>query len=33
MDKPEFQKTVEESVIINHIEKINLGYLLLTKKL
>jgi serine/threonine protein kinase len=33
MDKPQFQKTVEELVIINHIEKINLGSLQLTKKI
>ena len=33
MDKPEFKKTVEELVIINHIEKINLGDLQLKKKI
>ena len=32
MDKPEFRKTVEELVIINHIEKIKLGDLILKKK-
>ena len=32
MDKPEFRKTVEELVIINHIEIIKLGDLILKKK-